>query len=362
MLNGRTNLFYTEIDFCRSNKALEPSFELASDMLLHSKYSKNNVETEKGVILQELEKRLNNSSSFLRNCYKRTTRTTYNTNTCILGSREEIEKVTAKELKNFREETFVSQNFLITIEGGISYHKAKKLAEKYFIKSLKNDLKYPSDWTYTLEIDKQGNLNIEKFDFKRAKAIILFKLDEEMSTIKNDMTMRMLCNICSGADGLILGKLRDLGLVYETYVNYFDVSKNHGFCIEFSCTNENVNKVIEEIGKALKKLKENPIPEEIISIELRNFKLWNDEYVKNIYPSHLFEEYLITKEKMFDKRLSKQKMKFFKHVTPADIQEFSKKAFSKPENLYISMITSEKPETFYSYEQMRKVLTGKKEK
>lgn len=38
MLNGRTNLFYTEIDFCRSNKALEPSFELASDMLLHSKY------------------------------------------------------------------------------------------------------------------------------------------------------------------------------------------------------------------------------------------------------------------------------------------------------------------------------------
>lgn len=358
MYNGRTNLFYTEIDFCRSNKAIEPCFKLAAEMLLNTKYSSKTIKTEKGVIKQELVRKLNNPDAISYYAFSRCIYSKYNLNTNVLGSEEEIEQVSAKSLKKFKDETFISQNFIITIEGGISFNKAKHLAEKYFINKLKSNPEYPVDQSITYPVDKPGNLNIEYFQFNKANCKIGIKLDKEIESVENDNYISMLCSICNNLNGKLMSKLRDNGLVYGVSMWADCIPENYMIGIDFGCSNENVNKVIDKIGELFRELKTTKIDQSLIEIKKENKKLSKDENIRRLYPSNLFRNYLFYKDDIFSKKLRKESKKIYEDITSDDIQTLCQKIFNKPENIYMSILTNASPESFYNYEEIQKILTS----
>ncbi len=357
--NGRTNQFYTEIDFLRSNKALEPCFKLASEMLLQTKFNTKSINSEKGVIKQELVRRLNNPDAEFRFTCNRTFRTKYTENTTVLGSQEEIDAMDAKILKKFRDETFISQNFVITIRGGISYSKAKRLAEKYFIKKLKSNPDFPVDQNIINPITKTGNLRIDYFNFKKAICNITYKFDDDFKSTKNEKVLQMLCSICNGISGKFFSRLRDKGLVYDAGMSY-QTRPTFLLAANVNCSSENINKCIEEFGEVLKDLRTRLIDEQIIEKKKENKKLADDEYTPSIYPDILFSNYLTHQDELFSKKRIKELRKSYEDITPQDIKEICEIAFSKPENIYISILTEAKPETFYTYEQMQDILIKNK--
>ena len=357
MYNGRTSQFYTEIDFCRSNKALEPCFKLSAEMLLNTKFSAKSIATEKGVIKQELVRKLNNPDAISYFTFLRALSSKYNSNTVVLGSEEEIEQVSAKPLKKFKEETFISQNFIITIEGGISFHKAKRLAEKYFINKLKSNPNYPVDKNITNKIDREGNLNIENFPFNKSNCRLCIKLDKALESMETDNLASMLCSVCNSLNGKLTSKLRDNGLVYGVNMWADCIPSNYAIGINFGCSSENVNKVISKIGELFEELKTTPVEQTLIEKIKQNRKLSKDERIRNIYPSSLFREYLCYGDIILSRKYKKESKKFYEQITPKQLQTFCQKAFSSPENIYVAILTDSTPDKFYSYEEMQKILT-----
>lgn len=361
MKNGRTSLSYTEIDFCRANKVLEQSFALASDMLLNTKFSNKCVESEKGVIKQELVQKLNNPGALSWFVRTRSLTTEYNKNTMVLGSEEEINAITPKDLKRFRDEVFISQNFIITIEGGISYLKAKHLAKKYFVGKLKSNPDFCVDKTMLQTYDREGNINIENYPFNKSICSIIVKLDDEMFSIKTIQSMRMLANICNGVNGKLLGKLRDNGLVYSASIMRDDMKDHLLMDIHWECSSDNVNKCIDTIGEVIKDLRKNPVEESLIQKKIENSKLGKDEATpRNVYPSRLFHNYLMYGKENFSKKLAKEYKKTYENLTAKDIQDFCKAVFSRPENIHVAILTGEKEPKFYSYEEIQNILTSDK--
>lgn len=358
MYNAHTDFYLTWIDFCRSNKVIEPCFELTSEMLLNTKYSKKCVENEKGVIKQELLAKLSNAKRINGFARARTLSTDYLPNESVLGTAKEIDSVTPKSLRKFRDEVFISQNFFIAIEGGISYFKAKKLAEKYFINKLKSNPNYPVDKTNISTYDKAGNLNIEYFPFNKSMCSIIVKLDKDLENIKTNATLRMLAKVCNGLSGKILKQLRDKGLVYSAKLVSNEI-KNH-YCIrmDWECASDNVNKCIEQIGLVFKDLRVNKIDNEILKKKKENVKLLKDESIQaSIFPNELYLEYLDWGKEAFNKKTIKQFNKFFETLTQDDIQTFCQQVLSKPENIFVTILTGEKEPKFYDYETIVNILT-----
>ncbi len=354
--NGRTNQFYTEIDFCRSNKAIEPCFKLASEMLLETKFNAKSINSEKGVIKQELVRRLNNPDQMFRFTCNKTFRTKYIENTTVLGSEKEIDAMDAKTLKKFRDETFIAQNFVITIYGGLSYSKAKRLAEKYFIKKLKSNPEYPTDQNIVIPISKTGNMQVDFFNFKKAICNVTYKFDEDFATPKNEKTLQMLCSICNGISGKFFARLRDKGLVYDARMSY-QTRPNHMLAANFNCSSENVNKCIEEFSNVLKDLRTTLVDKEILEKKKENRKLAEDELITPLYPDNLFYNYLAHQDEIFSKKFIKEARKSYEELTPQDLKDACQIAYSKPENIYVSILSDKAPETFYTYQQIQDLLT-----
>lgn len=362
MKNGRTNPFYTEIDFCRSNKALEECFALSSDMLLNTKYETKFINSEKGVIKQELVRKLNNPDALSYYTLLRTTTSKDIKNSLTLGNEDEIEAITAKTLKKFRDETFISQNFVISIEGGISFLKAKHLAEKYFIKKLKSNPSYPVDQSIIFKQTREGNLNIENYPFKKSICRIAIKINQEFESQLTEKSAQMFCNICNGINGKLLGALRENGLVYSAGLGYNPTPKQNMLHFNFSCSTENVNKVINETGKCFEEFRTTLVEEELIKQIKKNEKLFKDEMTSKIYPSDLFANYLTFGDRILSKKHRKTDKKIFDSLTPNDVQNFCKMVLTKPENIYVAILTDGSEKDFYTYEEMQKILTSKPQK
>lgn len=362
MKNGRTNAFYTEIDFCRSNKVLEDCFALSSDMLLNTKYEAKYIKSEKGVIKQELVRKLNNPDALSYFALLRATTSKDIKNSLVLGNEDEIEAVTAKSLKKFRDETFISQNFVISIEGGISFLRAKHLAEKYFIKKLKSNPSYPVDQSILFKQTREGNLNIENYPFKKSICRIAIKINPEFESQLTEKSALMFCSICNGINGRLLSALRENGLVYSAGLGYDTVPTQNVLHFDFSCSTENVNKVIDETGKCFEEFRTTLVEEELIKQKKKNEKLLKDEMMSKIYPSNLFTNYLAFGDRILSKKHRKTDKKIFDSLTPNDVQNFCKMVLTKPENIYVAILTDGSEKDFYTYEEMQKILTSKPQK
>ena len=362
MKNGKTSAFYTEIDFCRSNKVLEDCFSLSSDMLLNTKYEAKYIKSEKGVIKQELVRKLNNPDTLSYFTLLRTTTSKDIKNSLVLGSEDEIEAITAKSLKKFRDETFISQNFVISIEGGISFFRAKRLAEKYFIKKLKSNPSYPIDQSILFKQTREGNLNIENYPFKKSICKIAIKINPEFESQITEKSALMFCSICNGINGRLLGALRESGLVYSAGLSYDTAPTQNALHFDFSCSTGNVNKVIDEAGKCFEGFRTTLVEEELIKQKKKNEKLFKDETTSKIYPSNLFVNYLAFGNRILSKKHLKTDKKIFDSLTPDDVQDFCKMALTKPENIYVAILTDGSEKDFYTYEEMQKILTSKPKK
>lgn len=367
-INGLTSMQYTYLDFCRSNKIIEPCFELASDMLLNTKFSQKCVDTERGVIKQE--NRLNVDK--VERVMNAATRNVLNSNVSktvndVVSSLEDIEAITPEMLKKFRDENYVSQNFLIAIKGGISYHKAKRLAEKYFINKLRSDPAYSvcNDDLDSYKITNSGNMNTVKIKSKTSDIRIFIKFDDlkdKKLALKHLEAAKYFTSLSSSADGLLVGKLREKGLVYSANCRLACNKYYNSLLITLTTPNENINESIDTIGEFLKQSRNTPLDENLIKKMHLNEKYLLDELTPlPNYPNSLFKNYIMeTREELFSKKYMKEKKKIKDNITAKDIQDFCAYAFTKPENVYVTIGTNLPKEDFYDYYDIQRILTTDK--
>ncbi len=357
-LNAITTLFYLYVTFCRSNRVLKPCCEVVSEMLLNTKFVEETLEKEKGVIKEESRTILNSPIELLSYAKDRTYYNKYTENMVEIGTEEEINAVTVEALQKFVDDIFISGNFIISIQGGISFFKAKQLAKKYFVNKLRNDNKAVCEKNIVRELDKPGNLNVEYGETKNAMCVLMFKIDKEFENMKTKKILQMLTRIYSGINSGLLGKLRDEGLVYNLNISYTASEKSfYRFYINWQCSESNVNRCIDLIGKFFRELRtSNIITDEVLKQEREKMKIEKDEASSvDIFPSFCISDYLFfgNQNKNYYKKLNKA----LKNLKAQEILDFCQKAFVKKENIYMTILCKDKTQKFYSYEEIQDILT-----
>jgi len=117
--------------------------------------------------------------------------------------------------------------------------------------------------------------------------------------------------------------------------------------------------VIDKLGEILKNLRNDLIDQDLIELEKKNSKLALDESIPgSIYPTMLLGNYLTYGVEAFSKKRGKCARNFFKKIKSEDILKLCKNIFSKPKNIYVTILTDETPDKFYNYKKIQKILTS----
>src|SRR3712207_495306 len=206
-VGGQLNAFTSKESTCYYVKILNTHTELAldvlSDMLFNSKFLEEDIEREKGVIIEEINMNEDSPEDVLVDLHSKAIWGDDSIALPILGTEENVKSFTREQIVNYLKSHYVPQNSVISIAGNFD-DSIYSLLEKYF-----------GNW-------HSDNENIAVFSTPKILSNNLFKkknieqlhmsLGLEGLELGNDLiyTLLLLNNILGGgASSILFQKIRE---------------------------------------------------------------------------------------------------------------------------------------------------------
>lgn len=340
-----------------SNRLTKQSWDILSDCLLNSEYKTKNINSERGVIHEEINQKLNlykknidtnHHALFLRLNYP------YPKN---LGTHESIDKIKGSDLKKHRDKIFKSNYFIISVYSSLPFNKIKKLTQRYFVNNLVRGENIEQN-NISMDIVKPDALQVLKSQDENIKFDITFACDLGLYNCSNIAAYKWVHDALFKNNVSLFHYLRSKGLIYsQGYgVNYFNNSSYYTFC--FQTSKEKFINVIKCIGEYLHFAYNNPIDEKrFAQLKLKD-KIYNDIIIrKPINPMDISESnFFCFISNSYDKKIKFKKL--YKEFTTSDIHEFVQNLFNEESKLYISIKGDVEEKDFPTLDEFRKLLVG----
>lgn len=319
---------------------IETGLDVLSDMLLHSKFDEQEIEKERGVILEELNMYQDAPMYQIGWDFEQTIFGDQPLGWDQIGTPELIKTVTKEQFQDFKHKLYTPDNTVIAIVGDIDHDKAIQLTEKYF--------QFPSSekaYDFKPYEDIQNRPNIKITSKKTEQAHLYVGFPTIKSTDKRYWTQRVLSAVLGGnmSSRMFLNVREAQGLCYyvsTTLDSYLDTGS---FATRAGVDTTRIKDAITAILKEYQNIKGELISDE----ELTKGK----EYLKGkmilrledseSYASLLAEEELLTSQIKDLQEIIKE----IDSVTAQDIADFTNQFF-KEENLYLSVIGPYQEEEF----------------
>lgn len=251
-VGGQLNAFTSKESTCYYVKILNTHTELAldvlSDMLFNSKFLEEDIEREKGVIIEEINMNEDSPEDVLVDLHSKAIWGDDSIALPILGTEENVKSFTREQIVNYLKSHYVPQNSVISIAGNFD-DSIYSLLEKYF-----------GNW-------HSDNENITVFSTPKILSNNLFKkknieqlhmsLGLEGLELGNDLiyTLLLLNNILGGgAASILFQKIREeMGRCYSIY-SYVSALNNTGVITIYTGLNSKYSiEVLELIKTELEK-------------------------------------------------------------------------------------------------------------
>ena len=130
--NACTSKEYTIYYIKTLKKDVEMIFDILSDMLFHSSYPQEEIEKERGVILQEKAMYEDDPSSVNEDLFYLKAYGDTSFGRSIIGTTENIKRFDRDDFLNYRAKNYKINEMIIGVCGNIEENTIKELAEKYF--------------------------------------------------------------------------------------------------------------------------------------------------------------------------------------------------------------------------------------
>ncbi len=111
---------------------VEASMDLLSDMLLNSKFDPEEIEKEKGVIIEEINLYEDMPARKIGDIYEQLLYGDTSMGWDIAGSKDVIRSITRADFMSYLADLYSASNLTVVVAGGVDSEKAFGLAEKYF--------------------------------------------------------------------------------------------------------------------------------------------------------------------------------------------------------------------------------------
>lgn len=132
--------------YIKSAKArVETSFDVLSDMLMHSKLDSSEIQKERGVITEEINLYEDMPARKIGDIYERLLYGDTPMGWDIAGEKEVIQKIQRENFVSYMGRLYSADNITVVVAGGVKEKEALSLAEKYFsaMKRFKTDKPVP---------------------------------------------------------------------------------------------------------------------------------------------------------------------------------------------------------------------------
>lgn len=243
------------------DKHLEKSIDILSDIMQNSTFDEKELETERGVILQELAASLDSPDDVNYNNFMKQAFGDSSLGRTILGPKKNIEKITRDEIIKYVDDYYYAENIFITVAGNINKEETEKLINKYFskIKSKKNESK-------DIKFEYKAGINVShKKDLEQMQFLIGF----EAPSYKNQnewYKIDILTNILgSGMSSRLFQEIREKrGLVYTIYSGEMSFVENGLVYIYAGLDPTKIEQLIKILKEELIKICDNISDEEML--------------------------------------------------------------------------------------------------
>lgn len=356
--NAATGNRCTMLYIKKSNRCIEKSFELASEILFNPGFTQNEVDYEKNVIIEEYNLK---KPSVINSYYYLFSK--YCTSPFIplemeFGEPKILKTYSSRQLHRFMKKHYVASNFIISVTTSLTYSKIKKLVDKYFIPFLTEKENKSSNYNLThtpinkLQYIKRSNQKNENVE---AHIDIFFNKNytELYEAYNLDFLLRHLNK--HPVDSIFM-RLRNAGLIYKGGVTAKPTKEQCSFEIYFTTSLEKFNYTIAEINKCILSNYEKGFKDEIT-----NFKELKTEELDEIENIDTITEICSTRLARYNASYPellpiKKRLKFLKNLTSESAFGLYKEIFNKDNPMFITIKSNKSRKDFPTFNQIKKEL------
>lgn len=288
-VGGQINAFTGKEATCFYVKVLDSHLDLAidviSDMLFNSKFLPEDIEKEKGVIIEEINMSEDSPEDVLSDLHSRAMWGKDSISFPILGSIDTVKSFTQEDLIEYISSYYIPENSVISVAGNVDLNNVEKLIEKYF-----------GTWNTLNEkvtdYSKPEFLNNHFFKKKNIEQLHLSLGIPGVENGSSDLyTLLILNNMYGGmASSILFQKIREeRGLCYSIY-SYITSFNNVGAVVVYAGLNAKyaydvIARIKEEMLKfsssiitedRLKKSKEQLKGNYILGLESVSSRMFNN--------------------------------------------------------------------------------------
>ena len=271
-VGGQINAFTSKEATCYYVKNLythlELSLEILSDMILNSVFSVEEIEREKGVVIEEINMGEDSPEDVLDDL---NSKACYGENPLsypILGTIEKVKSIRREDILKFIKEKYTPQNTVISVCGKFDDKELKELIEKYFSN-------WNSDSNY---IPTYENCEIQTGTYYKDKDIeqlhVILGLKGLPQGDEHGYALTLLSNVFGGgASSILFQEVREkLGLCYSIYC-YPQPFQNAGSLSIYAGLGKNYGeKALEVILKEINKFAKEGITDDKLNINKEKLK------------------------------------------------------------------------------------------
>ena len=342
-LNASTSADCLYVRFFRTNKLIKKSLEFAYDVLMNSVLDDEFVESEKGVIKEELKMCLDeeNQDIYLKN-FKQSVGGSIVASDVVGSKEENVESIQFEDLKEFKDKYFVGNNFICSVVSSLPCLKIKRLINSIFVARIpkKDNYQKPSSYFERIKVDGKTSLNIVNQAKEKVSVLMSFKMNvSEEDIYAKNYNYTFLARYLSGSQGNLFLKLRNEGLIYRIAVDFSNFKDTSLFNIEFETSKEKIKQTIDVIKDEIKNVCENFVSEDLICEYRQNLEYYADEKMPTKMTSKCHANIVdyLRLGKLF--RLTKRQKKMLrKGVCPEGVKTVAGAIFNKNTEMYVTIL------------------------
>jgi predicted Zn-dependent peptidase len=307
------------------------AFDVLADMVLNPLFRDEDIEKEKGVILEELKMEVDNPEYLLHEIFSSNFYKDHPIGKPILGTKDTVKNFDREKIHHYYRRYYSPKNILITAAGNLQHERLVDLARHHF-----EDLKV------------HGSLSPDPPPVPHARLVFRNKASLEQTHMYMGVPayplphqLRFACYALNtllggGMSSRLFQNIREkLGLAYAVYSELAMYRDTGCMAIYAGTSTESAGKVIELIVQEFRELKENLVPAE----ELRRAK----DHLKGSFMLGLESTSSrmgnLARQEMYFKRFFTldEMIRSIEEVTAEQVQRIAQEFFD-PKNITLAML------------------------
>jgi predicted Zn-dependent peptidase len=239
-------------------KNINTLIDVLSDIYINPVFDKKEIEKEKGVIIEEINMYEDTPNKQIHDLFMKALYGNSPAGQEILGSKQNVSKITQKDIVNYRRKHYVAKATKIIVSGNFNTRNIKSKIEKAF-SSVSNLPKTKKN--KIIEKQKEPVLYIKKKKTDQTHLVLGVRTFRAKS--KKTATLKVIDAVLGGGmSSRLFQKLReDMGVGYYINTSVDEYTDYGNFNVYIGVDNTRVQEVIRAILNEFRTLKEISVPE-----------------------------------------------------------------------------------------------------